>query len=67
MQVSVSRDKHGEQIDAVAAERLAQLRETEPSPEQLAELSDIVMLPGAVRVRRRTNSLVPSGRSFKKP
>ena len=49
VQVSVSRDKHGEQIDAVAAERLAQLRETEPSPEQLAELSDIVMLPGAVR------------------
>ena len=26
MQVSLSRDKHGEQIDAVAAERLAQLR-----------------------------------------
>jgi len=49
VQVSVSRDKHGEQLDAVAAERLAQLRETEPSPEQLAELSDIVMLPGAVR------------------
>ena len=49
VQVSLSRDKHGEQIDAVAAERLAQLRETEPSPEQVAELSDLVMLPGAVR------------------
>ena len=49
LQVSLSRDKHGEQIEAVAAERLAQLREAEPSPEQLAEFSDIMMLPGAVR------------------
>ena len=49
VQVSLSRDKHGEQIDAVAAERLAHLGETELSPEQLADLGEIVMLPGVVR------------------
>ena len=35
VQVSLSRDKHGEQIDAVAAERLAQLRETGPHQNSL--------------------------------
>lgn len=49
VQVCLSRDKHGAQIGDVAADRLAQLRETELSPEQLVESSDIAMLPGAVR------------------
>ena len=35
VQVSLSRDKHGEQIDAVAAERLAQLRKRSPHQNSL--------------------------------
>jgi hypothetical protein len=48
-QVTVSRDKQGEQLDAMASKRLAELRASDPSREQLADLSDIGMLPNEMR------------------
>lgn len=49
VQVCLSPDKHGKQIDAVAAQRLAHLREKEPPPDQLAELDDLLMLPSVAQ------------------
>ncbi len=45
MQVYLSPDKHGEQMGTVATELLAQLREMDPLPEELAGLGDMLMLP----------------------
>ena len=49
VQVCLSPDKQGEQIDAVASQRLAHLREKEPPPDQLAELDDLLMLPSVAQ------------------
>ncbi len=48
MQVCLSRDRRGEQVNNDAAELLARFRETDPGPEKLAELGDMLMLPNVV-------------------
>jgi hypothetical protein len=49
MQVCLSSDKHGEQIETVAEELLTGLREKDPRPEELAGLSDMLMLPNVAK------------------
>ena len=49
MQVCLIPDEHDKQIDTVAAQRLAHLREKEPTPDQLAELGDLPMLPSVAK------------------
>lgn len=48
MQIYLSPDKHGEQIGTVAAGLLAKLNEQDPTPDELAELGDMLMLPSIV-------------------
>ena len=45
MQVCLNPDKRGEQIEADAVGLLDQLRSTDPRPEELAGLGDMLMLP----------------------
>jgi hypothetical protein len=49
VQIYLSLDKHGEQIGTVAAELLAELSETDPGPEKIAELGDMIMLPSEMK------------------
>ncbi len=49
MQVYVSPDKRGERIGTDATELLAELREEDPGPEELAELGDALMLPNVAK------------------
>jgi hypothetical protein len=44
-QVTLSRDKHGEQLESAANQRLAEFQARDPSPEELAGLSEIGLLP----------------------
>jgi hypothetical protein len=48
IQVYLSPERHGEQIETVAAELLAELRENDPQPDQVAELGNMLMLPNVV-------------------
>jgi hypothetical protein len=63
--VYLSLDKHGENIDSVAAELMAGLREKDPSPAELAELGDMLMLPGAVRGESETGLARTFGAEFR--
>ena len=48
IQVYLNPDKHGAQIGKDAAELLTALRETDPGPDELAELGDRTLLPDVV-------------------
>ncbi len=48
-QVCLSTDEHGENTGTLAEELLAELRERDPPPEELAGLGDILMLPSVSR------------------
>ena len=49
VQVYLSPDRRGEDVGANAAELLAALRETDPGPEQVAELGDRLTLPSVFK------------------
>jgi len=49
VQVYLNLDTYGERIGTVAAELLAELREKNPPPEELAELGDMSMLPNVAK------------------
>ena len=64
-QVFLSPDKHGENIGTAAEELLAELREKDPQPEDLAGLGNMLMLPNVTKVMTEDQLADTFGTAFR--